>query len=181
MGGVPWPATVTTVGVHVLAVVVRTTLRTRLTLRTGLWCAIFRTLCFFFATLWTCAGGVSATCIAPPPISAPPQVQAQSFARAMRTDIFPTFFSLGTIGAADLRTGSLCLLMCQETQKMALSSNTLTLFERLSPQIYKNSGGQMPKRPELELFAIQPFTSRRGFHSFYAGDFIRNDLPLVCL
>jgi hypothetical protein len=71
--------------------------------------------------------------------------------------------------------------MCQETQKMALSSNTLTLFERLSPQIYKNSGGQMPKRPELELFAIQPFTSRRGFHSFYTGDFIRNDLPLVCL
>jgi len=36
MGGMPWLATVTTVGVHVLAVVVRTTLRTRLTLRTGL-------------------------------------------------------------------------------------------------------------------------------------------------
>ena len=34
MGGMPWLATVTTVGVQ-LVVVVRTTLRTRFTLRTG--------------------------------------------------------------------------------------------------------------------------------------------------
>lgn len=95
MGGMPWLATVTTLGVQVLVVVVRTTLRTRFTLRTGLWCAILRTLCFFLATLCTCAGGVSATCIAPPPISAPPHVQAHNFAKAMRTDIISTFFSIG--------------------------------------------------------------------------------------
>jgi hypothetical protein len=33
--------------------------------------------------------------MAPPPINAPPQVQAQSFAKAMRTDIFSTFFRIG--------------------------------------------------------------------------------------
>ncbi|WP_373474486.1 hypothetical protein [Sphingorhabdus sp.] len=50
MGGMPWLATVTTLGVQVLVVVVRTTLRTRFTFRTGTWCAILRTLCFFLAT-----------------------------------------------------------------------------------------------------------------------------------
>ncbi len=99
MGGMPWLATVTTVGVQVDVVVVRTTLRTRLTLPTGVRCAILRALGLCFLTLWTCAGGVSATCIAPPPISAPPQVQAQSFAKAMRTDIISTFFSLGAKGS----------------------------------------------------------------------------------
>lgn len=38
------------------------------------------------------AFGTSVTCIAPLPISAPPQVQAQSFARAIRTDIGFSFF-----------------------------------------------------------------------------------------
>ena len=89
MGGRPWLATVTTLGVQVVVVVVRTTLRTRFTLRTGVLRAILRAFTFFFATLYTCAGGASATCIAPPPMSAPPQVQAQSFAKAMRTDIIP--------------------------------------------------------------------------------------------
>lgn len=51
MGGIAPLATVTTVGVQVVVVVVRTTLRTRFTLRTGVLCAILRTLCFFFATL----------------------------------------------------------------------------------------------------------------------------------
>ncbi len=50
MGGKAWLATVT-VGVQVVVVVVRTTFRTRLTLRTGALCAILRTFCFFFATL----------------------------------------------------------------------------------------------------------------------------------
>ncbi|MVZ97157.1 hypothetical protein EUU23_05495 [Sphingorhabdus sp. IMCC26285] len=104
MGGMPWLATVTTLGVQVLVVVVRTTLRTRLTLRTGTWCAILRTLSFFLTTLCTCAGGVSATCIAPPPINAPPQVQAHNFAKAMRTDIISTFFSIGAESKSQRRT-----------------------------------------------------------------------------
>jgi hypothetical protein len=154
IGGMPWLATVTTVGVQVLVVVVRTTLRTRLTLRTGVRCAILRTLCFFLTTLYTCAGGVSATCIAPPPISAPPQVHAQSFARAMRTDIISTFFSLGAKGPVPMRTDSPCLLICPETQMWSLSSNTLTLFDRCEAQNLTNFRGQRVKRPELELFAI---------------------------
>jgi hypothetical protein len=36
--------------------------------------------------------GFSATCTAPPPITAPPQVQAQSFARAILTDMIRTLF-----------------------------------------------------------------------------------------
>ena len=179
MGGIPWLATVTTVGVQVLVVVVRTTLRTRLTLRTGVRCAILRAFTFFFATLYTCAGGVSATCIAPPPISAPPQVHAQSFAKAIRTDIFSTFFSLGAKGLVPMRTDSLCLLMCRETQNKSLSSIALTLFGSRRRVKMPNLWGQRAKRPELELFAIQLFTARSGFHSFCYPDRAYIDLPLV--
>lgn len=51
MGGIgaPWLATVTTLGVQAVVVVVRTTLRTRFTLRTGVRCAILRTFTFFLA------------------------------------------------------------------------------------------------------------------------------------
>src|SRR3546814_13877421 len=53
---------------------------------------------FFLATHgeqdWTCARafGTSVICIAPLPMIAPPQVQAQSLARAIRTDIGFSFF-----------------------------------------------------------------------------------------
>jgi len=44
-------------------------------------------------TFRTCAAaGTSAICIAPLPMIAPPQVQAQSLARAIRTDIGFSFF-----------------------------------------------------------------------------------------
>ncbi len=91
-GGKACPAIVTTVGTHVEVVVVRTTLRTRFTLRTGDLCEIVRALCVFFATFCTTAGFESATCTAPPPINAPPQVHAHNFAKAMRTDINLPFF-----------------------------------------------------------------------------------------
>jgi hypothetical protein len=38
------------------------------------------------------AGGFSATCTAPPPMIAPPHVQAQSFAKAILTDISASLF-----------------------------------------------------------------------------------------
>jgi hypothetical protein len=74
-------------GAQVVVVVVRTTLRTRFTLRTGTWRAILRALTFFLATFCTLAGGVSEICTAPPPIKAPPHVQAHNFAKAIFTDI----------------------------------------------------------------------------------------------
>ena len=43
-------------------------------------------------TVWARAFGTSAICIAPLPMMAPPQVQAQSLARAIRTDIGFSFF-----------------------------------------------------------------------------------------
>jgi hypothetical protein len=72
-----------------------TTRRTRFT---GLRAAWRLRTTFFLATHgeqdWTCARafGTSVICIAPLPMIAPPQVQAQSFARAIRTDIGFSFF-----------------------------------------------------------------------------------------
>jgi hypothetical protein len=43
---------------------------------------------FTLLVLWTTAGrALSATCTAPPPMIAPPQVQAHNLANAIRTDI----------------------------------------------------------------------------------------------
>ena len=52
--------------------------------------------CFTILTLryWFCLAGVSATWTAPPPINAQPAAQAESFARAIRTDINGALFSL---------------------------------------------------------------------------------------
>ena len=47
-------------------------------------------------TVWARAVGTSAICIAPLPMIAPPQVQAQSLARAIRTDIGFSFFPVAT-------------------------------------------------------------------------------------
>ena len=72
-----------------------TTRRTRFT---GLRAAWRLRTTFFLATHgeqdWTCARafGTSVICIAPLPMIAPPQVQAQSLARAIRTDIGFSFF-----------------------------------------------------------------------------------------
>lgn len=84
----------------------------------------------------------------------------------MRTDIFPTFFSLGATGPVRMQTDSLYLLMRPETQKKRLSSNTLTLFGCLDFEKFQIFSGQRPKRPELELFDLRPFTAPAGFHSF---------------
>jgi hypothetical protein len=68
-----------------------TTRRTRLTGRFAAW--RLRTT-FFLQQFCTCAvAGTSAICIAPLPMIAPPQVQAQSLARAIRTDIGFSLFS----------------------------------------------------------------------------------------
>jgi hypothetical protein len=51
-----------------------------------------RALAFAILTRTGRDGGFSATCTAPPPMIAPPQVQAQSLAKAIRTDIRRTLF-----------------------------------------------------------------------------------------
>ncbi|WP_206185914.1 hypothetical protein [Sphingosinicella sp. BN140058] len=70
---------------------VRATLRTRLarTRAAGRTLLTFgvRTLAFAFLTNTGREGGFSATCTAPPPMIAPPQVQAHNLAKAIRTDI----------------------------------------------------------------------------------------------
>lgn len=65
-----------------------TTRRTRLTGFLATW-RLRTTFLQQEPDFWTCAAaaGTSAICIAPLPMIAPPQVQAQSLARAIRTDI----------------------------------------------------------------------------------------------
>jgi hypothetical protein len=79
------PATVTTEGRQLVVVVV--TVRTRFTLRAGAWRAMRRGFTLW-AAFFTCAArGGSVTVTAPPPMIAPPHVQAHSFARAILTDM----------------------------------------------------------------------------------------------
>ena len=103
-------ATVTIAGGQVVVVVVVTIRRrgareatsVRLTIRLA-------TLCFTVFCLTTAARGRSATCTAPPPITAPPHAQAQSFAKAIRTDMI--FSSL--LPRDDLRRfGSIAMRDC---------------------------------------------------------------------
>jgi hypothetical protein len=94
--GIVWVTTwVCGVAVRITRFVV-TTRRTRFTGRFAAW----RLRTTFFVqglhdgALRTCAeAGTSAICIAPLPMIAPPQVQAQSLARAIRTDIGFSLFS----------------------------------------------------------------------------------------
>lgn len=71
--GAPWLVTVTVAGAQAVWVFVTTFLRT------GAWWTVRRTTCL--------AAGRSATWTAPPPMIAPPQAQAHSFAKAIRTDM----------------------------------------------------------------------------------------------
>lgn len=89
IGAPPCDATVTVAGAQAWVVTVRVMRFT--TRRAGARAAI--RLRGAFLTLWDFTYAVLGwldACIAPPPITAPPQAQAQSFARAIRTDI--TFF-----------------------------------------------------------------------------------------
>ena len=70
---------------------VRATFLTRLA-RTFALGRAFTVLAFALLTIAGRAGGFSATWTAPPPMIAPPQVQAQSFAKAILTDIRRTLF-----------------------------------------------------------------------------------------
>ena len=66
---------------------VRATRRTRLARFLIIGAAALTELAFAFLTIAGRAGGFSATCTAPPPMIAPPAVQAHSFAKAILTDI----------------------------------------------------------------------------------------------
>lgn len=135
-------------GAHVV-VVVRMTLRTRFTLRTGAWRAILRAFTFFLAlcTL-TCAGGWSAICTAPPPISAPPHVHAHSFAKAIRTDIIPDLFS--RFGGAPSPVDGIPPFTDPIGQNSPRAANILTLFTPLRQNKSHIIRCKKAKRPVVE-------------------------------
>lgn len=82
--GAPCECTVMTVGAAFVTVL--TTLRTF----TGLRCTVLATGAIGLRFTWLTTAGrdVSASWRAPPPMIAPPHAQAQSFAKAIRTDMF---------------------------------------------------------------------------------------------
>jgi hypothetical protein len=96
--GAPCEVTVTVCGWQATCVVVTTRLRTwRATTGRATACLITLRLIGVRLAAW-----VSATCTAPPPIMAPPHAQAQSFAKAIRTDmiVFPVWRLAGPIRKA---------------------------------------------------------------------------------
>ncbi|MBA3940919.1 MAG: hypothetical protein C0520_06890 [Sphingopyxis sp.] len=74
------------------------------------------------------AAGTSAICIAPLPMIAPPQVQAQSLARAIRTDIDSSFFPVAGAPNADGRP-LLHLPLDAKGQSFVNTAIALTAFE----------------------------------------------------
>ncbi len=108
--GIIWVVTVwaPAPALRVIVRLVVTTRRTRFTVRLGAAAWRERALCALALAglpLYTlAAAGTSATCIAPVPISAPPQVQAHNFARAILTDISFSFPS-GANGRRALPVG----------------------------------------------------------------------------
>jgi hypothetical protein len=75
------------------------------------------------------AAGASVTCTAPPPINAPPQVQAHNFAKAIRTDIVLTLFRFGTITLAqsNLLIGLFVFLTWTKNAEESLNNNCINL------------------------------------------------------
>jgi len=79
-----------------------------------------------FFTYCTCAAGASATCTAPPPITAPPAAQADNFARAIRTDISFALFMLRGNHAGPHACHSTPVPI--ETQTIGKAATLLTVF-----------------------------------------------------
>jgi hypothetical protein len=114
---------------------VRTTLRAFTTLRcTGLAATLMG---WRFTWLTTAGRDASASWRAPPPMMAPPQAQAQSLAKAIRTDMFSPLFR--TLIAAEV-PGSQRLLL-PRTQNKTLNTTRLTsissVLSEFNPIIYK--------------------------------------------
>lgn len=127
-----WVLMVTTWGEQLLVVRV-TTVRARLTCRPDDTRATCRPrtglLVFVCRYCLTCAGGVSATCTAPPPMIAPPQVQAHNFAKAIRTDIVFSFSDQEAWLRPSIHNrGRVSVPICKASQNKALISIPLTLI-----------------------------------------------------
>jgi len=119
--------------VRVVVVVpgVRTTqvlraIRTLFALARRIGARAFTFICLMSAGRW---GGFSATCIAPPPRTAPPQVQAHNFAKAIRTDIVthPVQGSSAWFAGTFPVTESWIELTAQ-MPKISLSASALTIL-----------------------------------------------------
>ena len=144
-------------GRQVALVVVVRTIRRPLTVE-ATWRRTTRlaTLCLEYAT----RAGASAACTAPPPITAPPQAQAQSLARAIRTDIGS--LSRLPVGRAQIRTTATPVAMGSERPRF-LKRNRLNHLYR--PERRASHRGAIPSTidvPDRDAFdARAKYRSRR--------------------
>ncbi len=121
----------------------------------------------------TCAAaGTSAICIAPPPMIAPPQVQAQSLARAIRTDIGFSLFSRCRCKAPPAHT-RIRLPLAPKGQSFVNGAIALTAFGCPTAGI---AGRNQPKRPilshnstKLPAISLAMVNGRRRRTSTHAG------------
>jgi hypothetical protein len=90
----------------------------------------WRTTDFTFACLTIAgrSGAVSATWTAPPPMTAPPQVQAQSFAKAILTDISRTLFQVAVTPNQWESLIRQLLELLRQMPKIRLSASALTMM-----------------------------------------------------
>jgi hypothetical protein len=89
-------------------------------------------------------GGFSATWTAPPPMIAPPHVQAQSFARAILTDITVSLFLTDRLDGKDPWPNSSRVRPNEQMQTIGLSASALTILLPEKPRIRASSRAFVP-------------------------------------
>jgi hypothetical protein len=97
-----------------------------------------------FLTMAGRSGGFSVTCTAPPPITAPPAVQAQSFAKAIFTDIIRTLFQVLRLTGQDRPNTGSCETLKQQRQKISLSATSLTILSGFGGRLRRVCGASVP-------------------------------------
>ena len=118
-------------------------------------------------------GGFSATCMAPPPMTAPPHVQAQSLARAIRTDIATPCSKLCGEPVNDSKASGSRFELCRPDAKKSLTRNGVNhdVARKWSPNAglrrFRPNRRQTVRRGERALpsrcgdFVVNAFLRRR--------------------
>jgi hypothetical protein len=128
------------------AVLIRLTLLLRFT-EAGYW-SIVRALAV--CTMAGRAGGFSTMCMAPPPMIAPPAVQAQSFARAILTDISRTLFCRWPTNGGNPLSLLAASKSFSRSQKQPPSSSALRTMLRLKARFWAAFRPSVPARDSVE-------------------------------
>lgn len=117
---------------------------------------------------WPCLAGASATCTAPPPIRAQPAAQADSFARAIRTDISGALFSCAREGTKLTGAPSHRSSLPSRTQRLVNRTTPLTLIPQSRSEIrviFSNLETQVCRNETAPHCVCKPSRRRCGAQS----------------